>query len=259
MATSPLETLIAALSDTSNETIDALRTVLATDVVARGLFVSAEGADALIDRIENPTMPVMSMAQWREPTSDEAGVSIVGDLPPGLPLDKVFLTIVESDGLITELVQEVVQATPAPADGIELGSDIAEFVNTAFERGEPLILGYISPDGRPSISYRGTIQTYGTDALALWARNPNGGLPKAIATNAAVSVLGNEKATRAHYVFEGRARIVTDSRTRDEVFNRSAEFERDLDAGKRGIAIIIELDSVHGGPLGATIAQRRKL
>jgi hypothetical protein len=257
--TRPIEVLVAALTDTTGETIDALRAVLAPDVVGRGLFVSAEGADALIDRIENPTMPVMSMAQWRQPTADEGSVSIVGELPTGLPLEKVLLTVVETDGRISQLVQEIVQATPVPSDGIDLGEDIAEFVNTAFTRGEPLILGYVSPDGRPNVSYRGTIQTHGTDALALWARNPDGGLPKAVPSHPAVSILGNDKATRAHYVFEGRARIVTDPKTRDEIFERSPEFERDLDAGKRGVAIAIELDSVHGGPLGATIAQRRAL
>jgi general stress protein 26 len=252
-----VDTLMAAIADASEDNLARLRGVLADDVRGHGLFIRSEGRDALLDRIAQPAMPVMGMATWRPPSADEGNVSVVGDLPPGLPIRQVRLTVSGDGDRITEIVQEIVEGVAEQSIGIDISGDIAALVDSAFERHEPLVLAYVDAHGHPNASYRGTLQSHGTDALALWVRNPEGGLQNAIPTNPHVSILGSDKAARAHYVFEGRARISNDEAEREAVFSRSSEFERDLDAGRRGLAVIIDLDVVRGGPLGAAVHQRR--
>jgi general stress protein 26 len=253
----PVAVLLDALTDSSDEQLERLRLVLTDDVRGVGLFVSAEGPDAFVAAVRDAPVPVLAMAAYGPPEEDGDDVVIAGTLPPGLPLQSVRLTVRLRDEQICELVQEVVPAAPPAEVGMEIDEATAAFIDSAFERSAPFVLAYVDEHGVPHLSYRGTVQTHGSDAVALWVRDPRGGLVKAIGTNPNVALLASDHSTRSHYEIIGRARLVDDAEERRQIFERSAEHERNVDPAQRGVAVVVDVDVLRGGPMGAGVHRRR--
>jgi Pyridoxamine 5'-phosphate oxidase len=132
---------------------------------------------------------------------------------------------------------------------IEIDEEIRQAVNGAFESRNPVVLGYVGDDGAPHLSFRGSTQVLGKDQLAVWVRNPDAGLPKAIRNHPRVTLLYRSSEPRRLLTFKGRARI--DPSANDIVYASSPKGERDRDPEKKGVALIIDLDEVFGfGPSG---------
>ena len=108
----------------------------------------------------------------------------------------------------------------------------------------PVIAAYVDGDGQPSISLRGTTQVYSDDQLAIWVRNPDGGLLRGIAANPNIALLYRNPAERIGWQFHGRARRDDDEQLRDTVYDNSPEFERNQDPDRKGVAVIIDIDRV---------------
>ncbi len=108
----------------------------------------------------------------------------------------------------------------------------------------PVIMSYVDADGQPHISYRGTAQVYGSDQLAVWARNPDGGLPNAVGVSPKVALLYRNPETRVSWQFLGRARIEEAEEARAVIFDASPEFERNQDPERKGKALVIDVDQV---------------
>jgi hypothetical protein len=129
---------------------------------------------------------------------------------------------------------------------LELTDEIADEINGAYESGRPVVVAYVAEDGYPHLSFRGTAQVFGPQELAVWARDPNGGLPTAIAQHPAVSLLYRNPQTRQMYTFYGRARLATDEATKRLVYDRAPEREQEADPERGGVAIVVELERVDG-------------
>ena len=127
---------------------------------------------------------------------------------------------------------------------LELTDEIAAEVNGALEAGRPVLVAYVDADGYPHMSFRGTAQVFGPQQLAVWARNPDGGLPGAIGERPHVSFFYRNPETRQTYIFYGRARLATDDATKSLVYERSPQRERELDSDRLGVAILVDLDRV---------------
>ena len=249
--------LVDAVSTPSDEHLAALRPFLAADVRARGLFVSGSGADEVLEAIRSSQPPVLTMATYGEPRLDGDTATIRGALPDGLPIGAVLLELTVRGSELVGLVQTIEEAAQPASVGIDLDDTVAEFVASSFERGAPLVLAYVDGAGTPRLSYRGTIQVYDSQSLGLWVRNPRGGFLQAIEANPHVSIIGSDHASRTHYEFVGRARVVTDPAVRAAIYDASPKHEQDIDAGARGVAVLIEVDELRGGSLGAMVHQRR--
>jgi hypothetical protein len=256
-STDMLSVLVSAITDTDADDLATVRGLLADDIHAVGLMLNGSSVDEVMASIESPPSPALVFAEWGDPVAVDGGATATGEMPPGLPISHVMLTIQVSDGRITSIVQEVVEAGFPVTVGIDISGAPSQFVDTAFDRKAQLALAYVGPDGAPKMSYRGSVQAFGTDALAMWNRNRAGGFLSAIETDSRVSFIGADHSTGAHYIFEGRARIETDPEIRQRVYDGSAQHEREVDAGMRGVCVIIDLDRVQGGPLGSAIHQRR--
>ena len=126
-----------------------------------------------------------------------------------------------------------------------LTQEIKDMVNGGLTTGNPMLLAVVSPDNRPVLSFRGSTQAYGDDALGLWIRNTAGGTIEAIKANPQVAMM-YRSATTPMLQFQGRARIATDEAERKKVFESAPEREQKSDPERKGAAIIIELDSVTG-------------
>ena len=129
---------------------------------------------------------------------------------------------------------------------LQLTDEIVTEIGGAFENGRPVMIAYVDADGYPHMSYRGTTQVLGAQQLAVWARDPNGGLPNAVVERPRVTLFYRNPEVRQTFVFYGRARIATDDSTRTHVYEHSPEFEQGMDPERAGVAIVIELDRVDG-------------
>jgi hypothetical protein len=134
-----------------------------------------------------------------------------------------------------------------------LNEEIKGLVDSALANGTPLLLAAVSPDARPILSYRGSVQVYSDDQFGLWVRNGQGATLEAISTNPAVALVYRSPTTPV-LQFHGRARIVVDATEKARVFEQAPEREQAADPDRKGVAIIVDLDKVEGvlsvGPEG---------
>ncbi|HEY6598330.1 MAG TPA: pyridoxamine 5'-phosphate oxidase family protein [Pseudomonadales bacterium] len=129
---------------------------------------------------------------------------------------------------------------------IELTDSIRSNVNGAIDKGRVLTAAYIDDDGKPHATFFGSIHAHSKDQLALWVRDPKGGMPRAIGNRPWISLVYADISSRTYYRFQGRARVATDAATRDRVFTEMHAIEQKFDAERKGTAIVIDLDAVDG-------------
>jgi hypothetical protein len=128
---------------------------------------------------------------------------------------------------------------------IELTDEIREHVNGALMAGNPMIVATVDGGNRPRLSYRGSIQAFSADQLGFWARNADGATIESIKTNPHVAVMYRHPAQRVFLQFAGRARVAF-AAERDRVYDLSPEFERKADPERKGVAVVIDLDTIEG-------------
>ncbi len=142
-------------------------------------------------------------------------------------------------------------------DAVNLTGEIVAAIDGAALRGAPVALAFVRDDGSPSVSFRGSTYVYSRTQLALWARKPDEGLAAAILTRPRVSLVFFEfDGPGARYLaIDGRARVAPE--LNDEVYAAMIEPERQQDADKLGVALIIDVDSVSGAGRSGFFQQTR--
>src|SRR5437762_549786 len=73
----------------------------------------------------------------------------------------------------------------------------------------PILVAYVDSAGWPHLSLRGTTQVFSPTQLALWVRDPEGGILKAIPNHPEVALWYRDTANRTTYQFAGRAHVDT--------------------------------------------------
>jgi hypothetical protein len=114
----------------------------------------------------------------------------------------------------------------------------------------PIMVGYVDDQGRPGMSYRGSVVVVSPTQLGMWARNQEGSTAHAIEKNPDMILMYREPTpdhgrSAAVVTFRGKGRVGTDAE-RDQVYSTMPQRERDADAEKKGLAIIVDLESVTG-------------
>ena len=128
---------------------------------------------------------------------------------------------------------------------LEINEHVAQAVDGAYGAGKPVVLSYVNSDGYPSLSTRGSTHVHGPQELAIWARNPDGGLQKAIASgNNKVGLIVFNMDPFTLLFLSGRARL--DASQNDAVWEKIPDGEKGQDPERKGGAIIIELDTLKG-------------
>lgn len=131
------------------------------------------------------------------------------------------------------------------SSNLVLTDELKTLVNNALGDGSPMLLAAVSPEGKPVLSFRGSVQTHGDDALGLWVRNGQGGTLEAIRANPNVALI-YRSATTPVLQFHGLARIADDEAERAAVFESAPERERNSDPERKGTAVVVDLESVQG-------------
>jgi general stress protein 26 len=142
---------------------------------------------------------------------------------------------------------------------LKLSDAMRQAVNSAFEMRRPMVISYVDPDGIPQLSYRGSTQAYSATELAIWVRNPEGRILESIEKNPNVALLFGyfEPDDRGFMIFHGRARIDESEAVREKIYGSAHPFERSQDADRKGVALVVDLDSVDGFFGGARLQMRR--
>jgi hypothetical protein len=150
-------------------------------------------------------------------------------------------------------------SAPPVLTELKLSADMKKAVDTAFESLKPIVVSYVDESGAPQLSFRGSTQAYSDTQLAIWVRNPEGRILESIAKNPAMALIYGsfDPAARAFMIFRGRARVDSSEAVRRQIYERAHPFERDQDKDRKGIALVIDLDSVEGFFGGARLKMRR--
>jgi hypothetical protein len=152
------------------------------------------------------------------------------------------------------------QNTPPASAELKLSPALKKTVNSALEHGRMISVAYVSPDGRPELSFRGSVQAYSDTQLAIWVRNPEGGILKALTSgHPHIALLYGELGpeSKAFVSFRGRGRVDSSESVRRKVYDDSPAIERDMDKDRKGVALIIDLDNVDGFFGGSALKLRR--
>ncbi len=124
---------------------------------------------------------------------------------------------------------------------IQLTDEMQTAINNAFTDGHPIIWATAGTDGQPSLGFFGTTQAYSDHEIALWMRTPQRGFLKRIAENPRATMLYRNAATRLAFQIHGEARVANDPDIDRQVYDNSAEAERNNDPERKGLAVIMEI------------------
>jgi len=138
--------------------------------------------------------------------------------------------------------------TASQSTKVKLSEDMKAAIDGAFGAGKPVAIAYVDAGGAPRLSYRGSTQAFSDTQLAIWVRNPAGRILESIASNPAVALIyGDFNPTdRRFMIMRGRAGRDDRTPTRERVYANSHEFEQSQDPERKGVAVVIELESVEG-------------
>ncbi len=148
--------------------------------------------------------------------------------------------------------------TPAAPADLKLTDEMKAAINGALLNGTPIIVAYVDEDGQPSLSFRGSTQVWSDDQLAIWVRNPEGGLLRSLEKNPRMTLLYRNPETRMMLQLRGRGRVENTPEVRSAVYENAPEPERNADRAQNGIPLIIDLDRVDGFVPGSRIQMRRQ-
>jgi len=127
---------------------------------------------------------------------------------------------------------------------IHLDDDMQTAINNAFTDGCPIIWATAGADGQPSLGFFGTTQAYSDHEIALWMRTPTRGFLKRIAENPQATMQYRNPGTRTAFQIHGEARVANDPEIDRQVYDNSAEAERNNDPERKGLAVIMEITRI---------------
>lgn len=140
---------------------------------------------------------------------------------------------------------------------IELSPALRARIDGAADDQHPLVASSVDRNGQPHLAYYGSAQAIAPDRLAVWVRNPDSGFLHRIERNPRVAFIYWHQPDRVHLHLQGRAAVVADAATRTAVYDNSPEAERALDPERKGVAVVVELDTVRGFADGQLFTQER--
>lgn len=241
-----------------NATIDLLQkgagagewmAILAPDAEFEVLNGHLAGAEKVAERLAGTKTAHLEWSRL-----DRAMPILAGRPRPGTNDRGIALTMAISGGKVSRVTQQNLAMPPRPGSPMVMDAALRERFDTSLATKNPMSFSYVDQNGRPHLSLRGSLRTFGEDRLAMWARSADSGVAMAVEANPNVAMLYRDEEKRATYQLSGRAHVVKDEATRLAIYNAMPKVERDHDFAMLGAAIIIELDLVEGwagiGPSG---------
>jgi hypothetical protein len=235
---------------------DRLGPLLHPAVRLERLGKTVDGTAAVVEELRHGANGELSRGlQWQAPQAVADGnVRLVGERRPGAH-DRGLVLTLGFDGDVIARVQQQRTAPPPPESRpLVLPASLKKMIDNALVERHPMLVAYSDPEGQPVMSFRGSVQAYGDDQLAMWIRSADGAFIRAIRQNPKLALVYRNEETKATYNFQGRARVSELESDRRRVFDASPEAERHHDFAKLGLVVLVDLDRVEGyaglGPAG---------
>ncbi len=219
------------------------------------LGAQAEGPEAVTEQLLNGNNGALArQLDWQAPELVDGKLRLTGLRRPDTR-DRGLIVTLSFSGPSIMLIQEQRTPPPAvPAQPIFLPQDLKRRIDQALAEGHPMLVSHVDPRGQPVLTFRGSVQTFSDDQLALWVRSPKGGFLQSIRLNPRIAMMYRDEQAKATYNFQGRARVSVDPAHRQTIFERAHPAERAHDFAMLGVAVIVDLDQVEGyaglGPMG---------
>jgi hypothetical protein len=248
-----------ALQTPSEGAKSSLEAVLADGVTMSSPMGTTDGKEAVLAGFgTSPLAPLLAQASWSEPSGDGDTVVTSARFGPGTPVGGLTVSLTfDAADLIVKAETSLIAAPPPVATEVQISEAMKTAIDGALASANPILMAYVDPLGRPHMAFRGSTQVYSPDQLAVWVRNPEGGLLAAIGSNPHVSFLYRDAATRTFYTVYGRARAYDTPEVRDRVYQGSPEVERNFDPQRRGAPVIIEIDRIEGRDANGPVLMER--
>ncbi len=135
---------------------------------------------------------------------------------------------------------------------LKLTDEIKKTVNEAYVPNDrPILMAHVDPDGKPTMTWRGSVCAISDTQLGVWARNAEGGTASSLEAHPDVMLVYRESGgpgqrSRAALNFRGKARVDNSEAARRAVWETMPQRERDSDPEMKGVAIVVDLESVTG-------------
>jgi hypothetical protein len=220
---------------------------IADGAVARYGANAYQGRDAVLARMSGrwPMTNTLRRAGWSEPAAQDGRLVVTAEYPPGIAMPRIARVVFSFSDRdeITEVVHELVPFPDRVATD-EVPLVIRGLVNDALGNNTPMCLAYVSEDGEPVLSLRGSLQFHGARQVSAWVRNPKGGLASAIQRNPKVALLYRDNDRLITMTIKGLARIEADEEIRRQVYAMMPEVEQTHDPARAGACLIIDVKSI---------------
>lgn len=142
---------------------------------------------------------------------------------------------------------------------ITLDDSIKRDINNAFDEGFPMICCGVTPDGEPTVSWRGTVSAVDDDKLGFWVRRGDKSMTlTSLKSRPTLVLVYTNLPVKRFYQFRGKARRVDDETVRNKIYEASPETERNSDPERTGIAVVVDLESVRGRGIDGLVNMKRE-
>lgn len=213
----------------------------ATYMSSRG---TVTGRDAAMKYMAGPTaFTHYTTGKWSDPQLD--GETVEARFTPEPGAVGAVLRCQFTGDRISHLHDKAFGRPAVEQKGIVLPREVKALIDHAASHKHHLVLAYVDEGGQPSLSFRGSTHAHSDNQLAMWLRNAEGGLTKAIAKNPRVALMYRDP-DGGMFHFQGRARITADPQERQAIYDHSPENERNHDVEMHGAALIVDLDFLQG-------------
>jgi hypothetical protein len=213
------------------------------------------GAEAVADELlAGNNGELARRLDWQAPQATGSEVRLTGVRRAGTR-DRGLVVTLGFEGDAIALVQE--QRTPPPpvqAQPVALPQALKRRIDNALAERHPMLVAHVDARGQPVLSFRGSVQVFSDDQLAMWIRSAEGGFIQALRANPRIALMYRDEDAKATYQFQGRARVTATLAERRAIFDRAPAVERAHDFAMLGAAVVVDLDRVEGyaglGPQG---------
>ena len=126
---------------------------------------------------------------------------------------------------------------------IELTEEMKTAINSSFTDGLALLVGTASKAGMPDMAYKGSTMAFDADHLAFWERS-HGQTLRNLDENPQVCLIYRNPQTRLAFKFFGVAQLLKEGPVRQQIMDRTVEFELSRDPERKGVAVLIQVDKI---------------
>lgn len=253
------ELLFRALRRGEPSAAGRVATHLDPDAALESPWERVRGAAAVVEHIGKrwPFTSVYETGTWTGPRQDGETAVMTGEFPRvGAAPKAATITMTFNAG--DRIVRIVEAAEPRPkAEAVPtIPAEVAGLIDGALANGTPVALAYVTADGLPVLSLRGSVQVFSPTELSIWVRNPKGGLLKSVQTNPNVSLLYRDSRLRTTLVIKGQAHADDREEVRRRAYELAPEVEQTHDPARAGAALIIDVTEISGStPLGSVLVR----